>query len=228
MSIKVASAHGGRTGPVRIAIVDDHELVRLGVAQLITRERGWVVCGEAATAPDGLRMIAQTRPDLALIDLRLSGGDGLELVKQLRTSCPDVLLLVSSMHDEKLYAERCLRAGARGYVSKQESAHTLIAAIHRVLEGQVHLSETMTELVLARTARRGGPVASSPVELLSDRELEVFQMLGRGLSVKAIAAELHLSPNTIEYHRDRIKDKLQLSSSAAVLRHATAWALDHP
>lgn len=213
--------------PVRIAIIDDHEVVRVGIAKLIAHEPGWIVCGEAAEALAGLTLLRKERPDLALIDLRLSGGNGLELVKQATESCPEVLLLVSSMQDERLYAERCLRAGAKGYVCKQESAHTLITAIRTVLQGKVYLSGNMTELLLTRTAGGGGRTGSSPLDLLSDRELEVFQMIGRGLSVKEIAKELHLSSKTVEYHRDHIKQKLQLASSSALLRHATVWALEH-
>lgn len=217
---------GTPTAPVRIAIVDDHELVRFGVAQLVAREPGWEVCGEAADVASALQMIRDKQPDLAIVDLRLAQGDGLELVKQVKAACPEVRVLVSSMHEENLFADRAMRAGAWGYVSKQEPAETLRAAIRRVLDGKVYLSASMTERLLIRSTGRSGNADGSPLELLSDRELEVFELLGRGYSVKEIARNLHLSPKTVEYHREHIKEKLNLPSSSAVLRHATAWTLD--
>jgi DNA-binding NarL/FixJ family response regulator len=221
MTTDVASAP--RTAD--IAIVDDHELIRFGVAQLIVREPGWTLCGEAHDVASALELIRKRRPTLAIVDLRLETGDGLELIRQVSTGYPDVLTIVSSMQDEELYAERAIRAGARGYISKQEPASTLVAAIRQVLEGRIYLSPRMSERFLSQSMGRksGGP--SSPLELLSDREMEVYQWIGRGLSVKEIASELHLSPKTVEYHREHIKEKLQLTSSHAVVRHATAWVL---
>ncbi|MCC7424755.1 MAG: response regulator transcription factor [Planctomycetaceae bacterium] len=208
-----------------IAIVDDHELIRFGLAQLLVREPGWTICGEASDVASALALIGAHRPTLAIIDLRLSSGDGLELVRQINIRYPEVLTLVSSMHDEDLYAERAIRAGARGFISKQEPADTLIAAIRQVLEGRIYLSPQMSEKLLTQSMGRRSSSPSSPLELLSDREMEVYQWIGRGLSVKEIARELHLSPKTVEYHREHIKEKLQLPSSHAVVRHATAWVL---
>jgi DNA-binding NarL/FixJ family response regulator len=210
---------------VQILVIDDHELVRLGIADLIRRQPGWDVCGEAADALTALRLARQHSPNLAIVDLRLQGGDGLELVKQLTACCPGLRILVSSMQDERLYAERTLRAGARGFISKQEPASQMIAAIKHVLAGKVYLSPVMTEFLLARTASgtSTGPIETE--ELLSDREIEVFRMLGEGRTVKEIARQLHLSPKTVEYHRQRIKEKLSLESSQQLLRHATIRGL---
>jgi len=207
-------------------IVDDHELVRLGIADLIRRQPGWEVCGQAGDTTTALRLARNQSPRLAIVDLRLQDGDGLELIKQLMSNCPQLRILVSYMQDERLYAERTLRAGARGFISKQEPAARLIAAIEHVLAGKIYLSPEMTELLLARSAAgaKSGPVELSE-EMLSDREIEVFQMLGEGRSVKEIAQQLHLSPKTVEYHRQRIKEKLQLDSSQQLVRHATMHVL---
>jgi DNA-binding NarL/FixJ family response regulator len=209
----------------RVLVVDDHELVRVGVTQLIRRQPTWEVVGEADDATSAMQLARETNPNLALIDLRLNTGDGLDLIKQLKTSLPEVRSLVSSMQDERLYAERALRAGARGYISKQEPVQELLIAIRQVLDGKIYLSPTMTEVMLSRTAA-GFKTEQPSIELLSDRELEIFEWLGRGKSIKEIASQLHLSPKTIEYHRQRIKEKLQVSSSSALLRHATMHVLN--
>jgi DNA-binding NarL/FixJ family response regulator len=209
----------------RILVVDDHELVRVGMAQLVRRQPNWEVVGEADDAATAMQLARETRPNLALIDLRLNSGDGLELIKQFRATFPDIRSLVSSMQEERLYAERALRAGALGYISKQEPVQQLIVAIRRVLEGKVYLSPAMTEVMLSRAAA-GVHVEQPSIELLSDREIEVFELLGRGKSVKDIALQLHLSPKTIEYHRQRIKEKLRITSSNTLLRHATMHVLN--
>jgi DNA-binding NarL/FixJ family response regulator len=208
----------------RIAIVDDHEVVRFGTAQLIGRQPGWTLVGEAADCASAMRVIRETSPELVIVDLRLPGGDGLELIKQIRASFPEVRTLVCSMQDEQLFAERAIRAGASGFVSKHESVQTLIEAIQKVLDGRVSLSPDMTEQLLNRTAGRA-PTVESPLALLSDREMEVFERLGRGQSVKQIAADLHLSVKTVEYHRQHIKEKLKVASSSAVVRLATTHVL---
>ncbi|AMV18298.1 response regulator transcription factor [Planctomyces sp. SH-PL14] len=222
MSQDTGSQSDGR--PRRIVIVDDHELLRLGIAHLIRSRAGWELCGEAAESLEALQMVRDVVPDLAIIDLRLARGDGLELIKRIRDAVPACRMLVLSMQEEDLFAERALRAGAHGFVSKQEPVPVLLEAIERVLEGRISLSPRMTDRILA--ARSGGPVAAkSPLELLSDREMEVFERLGRGMTAKEIARELHLSIKTIEYHRQNIKEKLQLSGSSAVVRQATAHVL---
>jgi DNA-binding NarL/FixJ family response regulator len=209
----------------RILVVDDHELVRVGMAQLVRRQPNWEVVGEADHAATAMQLARETRPNVALVDLRLASGDGLELIKQFKAAFPEIRSLVSSMQEERLYAERALRAGALGYISKQEPVQQLIVAIRRVLEGKVYLSPAMTEVMLSRAAA-GVNVEQPSIELLSDREIEVFELLGRGKSVKDIALQLHLSPKTIEYHRQRIKEKLRITSSNTLLRHATMHVLN--
>jgi DNA-binding NarL/FixJ family response regulator len=223
---KAARATG--TGPhagLRVLIVDDHEMVRYGTAQLIQRDLQGAVCEGAPDAVAALQSIRKSPPDLVIVDLSLGKGSGLELIKQINAGCPDVRVLVCSMHDERLYAERCVRAGALGYVGKQEPAGTLLAAVRQVLNGKMHLSAEMTERLLMRAGGRTGKEDVSPVELLSDRELEVFQMIGQGKTVKEIAQQLQLSPKTIEYHREHVKEKLNVASSTELTQVAVAWHL---
>lgn len=209
----------------RILLVDDHELVRFGTARLIDAEGDLEVCGEAGDAPTALQLTRSTAPDIAIVDLSLRQGSGLDLVKELKQSHPRVLTIVCSMHDEQLYAPRALRAGARGYVHKQQAARLLIDAIRQVLGGKLYLSEQMTEQFLERAAGQSG-TAASPLESLSDRELQVFELIGEGLTVREIADRLFVSPKTIEFHRERLREKLGLPSSTALSRHAIAWALE--
>jgi DNA-binding NarL/FixJ family response regulator len=216
-------SHAART---RILLVDDHELVRFGTARLIESEADLEICGEAADAPTAVQLIRSTQPDLAIIDLSLRQGSGLDLVKEIKQAFPEVLMVVCSMHDEELYAPRALRAGARAYVHKQQSAQMLIHAIRQVLEGKIYLSQRMTEQLLERAAGLSSSVAVSPLEALSDRELQVFELIGEGLTVREIAERLYVSPKTVEFHRERIRDKLQLQNSTALSRHAIAWALE--
>lgn len=210
--------------PHRVFLVDDHELLRIGLAQMIGLQQGWELCGQAADGPDAFEQIRDLQPDLAIVDLRLQNGDGLELVRQIQAATPSVRVLVFSMHDEDLYAERCLKAGAHGYVNKQESIPMLLAAMERIVHGKVFLSPRMTDRVVARQMGPGEN-GRSGLELLSDRELEVFERLGRGFSAKEIARDLHLSAKTVEYHRQHIKEKLKVANSSAVVRLATAYCL---
>ena len=209
----------------RIIIVDDHELVRFGFAQLLSHEPDLEVCGEAADAPTAMRLIREQPPDLAIVDISLKGGNGLDLIKQIKASFPDVAVVVCSIYDEGLYAERVLQAGAAGYVNKQQPADTVVTAIRRVLEGKIYVSPAMTDRLLAKATHRTAGGNASPVELLSDRELEVFRMIGAGSTIKEIARQLHLSSKTIEYHREHIKQKLDLKSSSELARYAVAWTL---
>jgi DNA-binding NarL/FixJ family response regulator len=217
---------GSRRSKTRILLVDDHELVRFGTARLIETEGDLEICGEAADAPTAVQMIRSKEPDLAIIDLSLRQGSGLDLVKEIKQTYPALLMIVCSMHDEELYAPRALRAGARAYVHKQQSAHVLIHAIRQVLDGKLYLSERMTEQFLERAAGLSPPGVVSPLEALSDRELQVFELIGEGLTVREIAERLFVSPKTVEFHRERIRDKLQLQNSTALSRHAIAWALE--
>lgn len=211
--------------PSRILVVDDHELVRLGLSHLIRSRQDWELCGEAEECLQTLQMIRARSPDLAIVDLRLAKGDGLDLVKRIRDTCPSCRVLVFSALEEDLFAQRALEAGAHGFINKLEPLPTLMEAIEKVLEGRVALTQRMTDRLLA--AKGGGPAATkSPLELLSNREMEVFEHLGQGLSAKEVARELHLSVKTIEYHRQNIQEKLQLSGSRAVVRQATAYVLE--
>ncbi len=208
----------------RILIVDDHPLVRTGFAQLIGDCPDLEVCGEAADMAEALRLIDSDSPDLAIIDLSLAGGSGLDLIERIKSRNPDILMLVASMHDETLYAERVLAAGARGYINKQEAQENIIRAIRQVLAGKVYLSEAMTErmlngLVDVRDEKRD-------IERLSNRELQVFELIGQGVPVSQIASQLNLSIKTIETHQAHIKKKLGLGSAHELNQRAIRWVME--
>ena len=208
----------------RILIVDDHPLVRTGFAQLIGDCPDLEVCCEAADMAEALRLIDKNCPDLAIIDLSLAGGSGLDLIERIKSRNQDVLMLVASMHDETLYAERVLAAGARGYINKQEAQENIILAIRQVLAGKVYLSEAMTERLLSglvdvRDEKRD-------IERLSNRELQVFELIGEGVPVSQIASQLNLSIKTIETHQANIKKKLGLGSAHELNQRAIRWVMD--
>lgn len=205
----------------RIFLVDDHPIVRQGLTQLINNEADLTVIGEGEDAYGSLRAIKTAKPDLALVDVSLKGSDGIELLKELRAQEPDLPVLILSMHDESLYAERALRAGARGYVMKQEAPPVLLGAIRRVLKGEIYVSEKMGATLLQRLV--GGKASNKgelPLDRLTDREMEVFRMIGSGKTVREIAELLFLSVKTVEAHREHIKEKLSLKTSAELLRYA--------
>jgi DNA-binding NarL/FixJ family response regulator len=207
----------------RILIVDDHPMMRQGLAQLIGSEPDLSVCWEADDAGQALDLLAKQKPDLILVDISLPDRNGLELIKDIHVLCPDALILVVSMHDESLYAERVLRAGARGYIMKQEGGKKLMTAVRQVLGGQIFVSEKMSARILEIfSGRRDG--ASSPVAKLSDREFEVFQLIGRGKGTREIANHLRLSVKTVEVHRANIKKKLDLKTATDLVRQAVRWA----
>ena len=207
----------------RIFIVDDHPLVREGLTNLINGQDDLIICGEAKDSAQALDGIMKARPDVALIDISLENESGLELVKQLRSQCPNVALIVLSMHDETLYAERVLRAGARGYVMKHETSKSVLASIRRVLEGGVYVSERILSRMVRRVSSARGPVASSPVERLSDRELEIFRLLGQGRTTSQIAEDLNLSLKTVQAYCARAKEKFGVTSLTELLRAAFRW-----
>lgn len=214
----------GEAGRKRIVVVDDHPVVRHGIAQLLGQEKDLEVCGEAENAVQALEVIAKTRPDAVIVDITLKGTNGIELIKILRKLNPRLILLVVSMHDEIFYAERSLKAGARGYLMKQEAAGKVILALRKVLKGEVYLSEQMSSRVL-NTMVGGGPESRGlAVEALSDRELEVFHLIGQGLTTKQIAQDLNLSVKTVEAHREHIKSKLDLKSGPRLMKYAMQWA----
>ena len=203
----------------RVLLVDDHAVVRQGLAELIDDQPDLVTCGEADSPPEALKVIPHTNPHVAIVDISLKSGDGIELCRQIHEQWPNIALLVLSMHDEALYAERALRAGAMGYVMKQEPQETVMTAIRRIVKGQTHLSEKMAaKLLRSFSGNRQADVP--PLERLSDRELQVFRLIGQGRSVKDIADELFLSPKTVETHKEHIKQKLNLDSSNDLLRYA--------
>lgn len=209
----------------RVLLVDDHPIVRQGLAALIDQQPDLQVCGQAESAAEALRLISTTHPDVALVDLSLKGTSGLELLKDLRIRHPELPTIVVTMHAESLYAERVLRAGARGFVAKQEATEKVLTAIHRVLNGELYVSSETTERMLRRVVG-GGSGPATPEELLSDRELQVFQLLGMGRATRQIAKELHLSIKTIETYRANIKKKLNLNDGLELLQHAVRWAQD--
>ena len=217
----VGPAHG--RGVARILLADDHPVVRDGYSLLIAREADMDVCGETGEGGETLRLVDELKPDLLLLDLSLKSGNGLELCKQIRSRFADVKILVVSMHDETLYAERVLRSGASGYISKAEATGRLVAAIRKVLSGEVYLSEKMQDRTLGQLASNAD---QSPLERLSDRELEVFELIGTGSTTREIAAKLNLSPKTIESYRENLKAKLNLANSTELTRHAVHWVLE--
>jgi DNA-binding NarL/FixJ family response regulator len=207
----------------KILIVDDHAVMRQGLAKLLSDEEDMEVCGEAESVSDALKAIAQLKPDLTIVDISLTGRTGIELIRDVRRDYSQVCVLVLSMHDETIYAERALRAGARGYIMKQEGGKVLVQAIRKVLTGQVYLSERMTAKLCERLSA-GSYAPDSPLEVLSDREMEVFQLIGEGLTTRQIAEQLFLSMKTVEVYRDHIKRKLTLKDGSALVRHAIRWA----
>lgn len=212
-----SSAH-----PAKVLIVDDHELVRRGLVEMIDREADLAVCGEAADAPTAMARIREQGPDIVVADITLAHGDGLELVKQVQAAYPKVRVLVLSMHDEQLYAERAIRAGAMGYVGKNEPAEAIVDAVRNILRGRVHVSERFANRVVQRMAVQGGADEGTPLDTLSDREVEVLTLLGDGLSTRAVAEHLHLSTKTIHTYREHLKAKLGLDSASELVRYAVA------
>jgi len=204
----------------KIFLVDDHPIVRQGLAQLLNSEPDLTVCGQGEDAYGSLRAIKTVGPDLVLLDVSLKDSDGLELLKELKAQLPNLPVLILSMHDESLYTERALRAGARGYIMKQEPPTALLSAIRKVLAGDVYVSDKMGATLLQRMVGGKKPSDALPMDRLTDRELEIFRMIGAGQTVKDIADKLFLSVKTVEAHREHIKQKLNLKSSAELLRFA--------
>lgn len=212
----------------KVLIVDDHPIVRRGIAQLIGAEEDFIVHAEAATAAEAIEVLRTSRPDVVVVDLTLAGGGGgLGLIKDMRHWYADLPILVLSMHDESLHAERALRAGAMGYVMKHEATDRIVEAIRQVLRGEIYLSTRMKERLLHRLVGENGTVqTTSPLEVLTDREMEVFQLVGRGLSTREVAEQLCLSVKTIETHLDHIKTKLGLESGRELVRFSATWFME--
>jgi DNA-binding NarL/FixJ family response regulator len=207
----------------RIFIVDDHPLVREWLTNLINQQPDLAVCGESESAPQASQAILASQPQVAIVDISLKDSSGIELIKDLKQCQPEVAVLVLSMHEESHYAERALRAGAKGYVMKRETTHRIIDAIHRVLEGKLYVSDAVAERITSRLVE-GEPAAShSPVEQLSDRELEVFELLGQGLGTRQISERLRVSIKTVQAYCARLKGKLNLGSATELFREAIRW-----
>ncbi|HUD47436.1 MAG TPA: response regulator transcription factor [Candidatus Baltobacteraceae bacterium] len=218
-----ASVSTAKKNPTRIVIVDDHPLLRKGVGQLINNEKDLMVVGEAEDAAKALTAIESSRPDVALIDISLGGASGIELLKNIKARFPKLQVLVLSMHDESVYAHRALRAGASGYIMKQEATEKVLTALRKVLRGEVYLSERLGARMLNTLVGGRSPSGTSPIEALSDRELEVFSLIGQGHGTRPIAEKLHLSVKTIESHRAHIKEKLNLQTATELVHHAIQW-----
>jgi DNA-binding NarL/FixJ family response regulator len=220
---KAAASNNGKKDAMRVLIVDDHPLLRKGVSQLIDQEKDLIVVGEAEDAHKAITAIENSKPDVALIDISLSGTSGIELIKNIKARFPKLKMLVLSMHDESVYAQRALRAGASGYIMKQEGTEKVLLALRKVLQGEVYLSERLGSRMLHTLVSGRASLASSPVEELSDRELEVFSLIGQGHGTRPIAEKLHLSVKTIESHRAHIKEKLNLQNASELVHHAIQW-----
>lgn len=207
----------------RVLIIDDHPLIRQGLVRLLNEEPDIKVCGEAGTGPEALELTLNLKPNLAIVDLRLPNTDGIDLISELMAHAPDLLILVLTMRDEQIYAERALSAGAKGYIMKGSAPEKVLVAIRQVLNGQIHLSEAMTETVLHRFVGGGKPEQSTRIDLLSRRELQVMTLVCEGMGPKAIGEKLHLSTRTVETYRTNIKIKLGLENAADLRRYAIAW-----
>jgi DNA-binding NarL/FixJ family response regulator len=210
----------------RIFVVDDHPIVRQGLALLINRESDLAVCGEADDAQTALQAVPTVKPDIMVVDISLNGPDGLDLLKEIRTRYPDLPILILSMHDESIYAERALRAGAQGYIMKQEATEKVLVAVRRILSHEIYVSERIANRMLQRYIGSRGAGRPASVADLTDRELEVFRLIGEGHSTRRIAEELHISVKTVESYQAHIKEKLSLRSARELVQHAIQWAVD--
>ena len=212
-----------RPGAKRIVVVDDHPLFRKGLEQLINSNDGLAVCGEAGSAAEAMDVVRRIAPDLVIVDVSLPGANGIELIKNIRAEFSKLPILVLSMHDESLYALRSLRAGAQGYVMKQEALANVLTAIQQVFDGRPYLSPAMSAKLIVSYAEAPGDGKAAATDTLSDRELEILELIGKGHEVREIAKELHLSPKTVETHRAHIKEKLSLDNARQVTRFAVQW-----
>jgi DNA-binding NarL/FixJ family response regulator len=214
------------TKKYRVLLVDDHPIVRQGLALLIDREGDLSVCGEAEGSHAAYHAIETLHPDIVVLDISLSGPDGLDVLKEIRMKRADLPVLILSMHDESIYAERAMRAGANGYIMKQEATEKVLIAIRRILQGDVYLSDRLTRTMLQQFVRGTAPAKSSPLVNLTDRELEVFRLIGEGHGTRRIADELHLSVKTIESYQAHIKEKLALRNARELVQHAIEWTVN--
>lgn len=214
------------TKKCRVLLVDDHPIVRQGLALLIDREPDLAVCGEADGAHSAFHAITTLRPDMVVLDISLNGPDGLDVLKEIRIRTASLPVLILSMHDESIYAERAMRAGANGYIMKQEATEKVLVAIRRILQGEVYLSDRLTSTMLQQYMRGASSPKKSPLVNLTDRELEVFRLIGEGHGTRQIAEELHLSVKTIESYQAHIKEKLALRNARELVQHAIEWTVN--
>jgi DNA-binding NarL/FixJ family response regulator len=210
----------------RILVVDDHPIVRQGLALMLNREADLVVCGEAEDANGAMLVVTSAHPDVLILDISLNGPDGLDLLKTIRTTHPTLPVLILSMHDESIYAERALRAGANGYIMKQEATEKVLVAVRRILTGEIYVSDRVANKLLKHYITGSGSLRNSSIADLSDRELEVFRLIGEGHSTRQIAEELHISVKTVESYQAHIKEKLSLRSSRELMQHAIQWSMN--
>lgn len=207
----------------RIYIVDDHPLVRQGLSQIIASEADMEICGEAEDSPTAMKGVGEANPDAIIVDISLKGNNGLELIKNLKAIHESIPILVFSMHDETIYAQRALRAGAKAYVMKKEAPSKVVDAIRKIIKGEIYVSPSVADQVLHQIVNGPGNISTSPVDRLTDRELEVVQLIGRGLSSREIAESLHLSVKTIESHRAHVKEKLSLRNATELVQFSVQW-----
>ncbi len=215
------------TPKTRIFIVDDHPLLRRGLAELINREPDMMFCGEAEDSPTALQLINKLKPDLVIVDISLKGYNGIELIKNIKALDPKIQVLVLSMHDESVYAMRVLKAGAKAYVMKQEITEKVMEGVRRIRAGKVFVSERVASRMLDQVVVGGSPATESPIESLSDRELEIVNMIGSGLPTRDIASKLNISIKTVESHRARIKEKLNLDNAIQLVQFCVRWVEDN-
>jgi DNA-binding NarL/FixJ family response regulator len=226
VTTNLASEKPSQFAKKAVLVVDDHPLMRQGLALLINQQQDMRVCGEAEEAHAAMIAISQLRPDIVILDISLNGPDGLELLKNLRVTDPDLPVLILSMHDEAIYAERALRARANGYIMKQEATEKVLIAVRRILNGEVYLSDRMSNKMLQQYIGGTPSMIQSRIASLSDRELEVFRLIGEGRATREIAEELHLSVKTVETYQAHIKEKLALRSGRELIQHAIQWKIN--
>jgi DNA-binding NarL/FixJ family response regulator len=216
-------AEGRSQGRARVLLVDDHPIVREGLARVIDQEADFTVCATAINAREAVQAVTTAKPDIAVVDVSLDGSHGIDLVKDLKTRHPALAVVMLSMHDETLYAERALRAGAKGYVMKRQPPEQLVLAMRKVLAGGLSFSETVTARMLERASRSQAKEVPLPMERLSDRELEILERIGHGRTTRQIAEELHVSMKTVQAHREHLKEKLELPDATSLARFAVQW-----
>ena len=210
----------------KVLVVDDHPIVRQGLTQLINQESDFVVCGDAGDIPQAMKAIDDCKPDIIIVDISLGHTSGIRLIEDLSHNYPNLSILALSMHDESIYAERCLKAGAKGYIMKQEPPEKVVSALRKILDGDIYISDKLGTKLLHKFVTKKADASGSPVELLSNRELEVFQLVGQGLKTRKIAEELNLSVKTVETYIDHIKKKMNFDDSRDLFLHAVQWSMN--